>query len=177
MIEQYIQGPTSVFIDASNIYHAQKTLNFRIDFLKLLEYFKKSTDLVSIFFYTAVIEGHEKQRRFLNFLEMHGFRIRQKAVKSIKDRDTDQFIYKGNLDVELTIDALDSMKDYKNFVLLSGDSDFAELLRYLKFHGKSVLVMSTKSNISKELLRQAKYLDLKKFKIIFQYIKQYPRKL
>jgi uncharacterized LabA/DUF88 family protein len=85
MIEQYIQGKAFVFIDASNIYHAQKKLGWKVDFAKLIGYFKQKLDLRKVYFYTAYDPEHLKQRKFLDFLEIIGYVVRTKKVKFIKD--------------------------------------------------------------------------------------------
>ncbi len=176
MIEQFIQGRTSVFVDASNIYHSENYLQFRIDFRKLKKYFSDRLKLIRIYFYTARIQGLERQSRFLSRLRMNGYIVREKEVKQIRDRETHELIRKGNLDVELVIDALDTLHEYENCVLLSGDSDFAPLLAYLKNKGKRVVVMSTKVRVSRELLEEAKYIDLRKIKNEIEFLphKEYP---
>ena len=92
--------------------------------------------------------------------------VRHKEIKFIKD-NADTFIgghHKGNIDVDLTIDAVHFRDEYKSFVLLSGDGDFESLIKYLKAFGKRCVVMSTKRHISIELIRQAKFLDFKKIR-------------
>ncbi|MDO8668190.1 MAG: NYN domain-containing protein [bacterium] len=168
MIKQYIQGRVSVFIDASNIYHSQKRLNWRIDFRKFLNYFRKEADLREVYYYTARDLNYVKQTKFINFLEMIGYKIRSKKVKFIKDKykakERDGF-HKGNLDVELTMDILETKDEYDSLVLLSGDSDFEPLLQLMKMkYRKRCLVMATKHSISLELIKCAKYIDLKKLK-------------
>ena len=176
MIEQFIQGRTSVFVDASNIYHSENSLGFRVDYQKLLFYFQKAVDLKAIHYYAARVTTDQGQKMFFDKLDMLGYKVRKKEVKKIRDRETQNIIYKGNFDVELTIDAIDTLSQYDNFVLLSGDSDFAELLVYLKSKDKKVIVMSTKEHIAKKLLNEAKYIDLKKLmnEIKFSH-KKYPR--
>jgi uncharacterized LabA/DUF88 family protein len=102
-------------------------------------------------------------------LESYGYIVKAKEVKRIEVASN---IYerKGNLDVELTIDALKSSDDFDTCILMSGDSDFAPLLDELKARKKWVIVMSTRGHISKELLNRAKYVDLRKLKdrIIFE---------
>lgn len=165
MIEQFVKGSVYVFIDASNIYHSQKKLGWRVDFLKLIEHFKKSTDLGNIYFYTAYDPEHVQQRRFLDFLEMIGYMVKTKKVKFIKDINREEGgFHKGNLDVELTIDAVDNRDKFQSFILFSGDSDFESLVKYMKTHKKNCLVISTKDHVSVELLKQAKFIDLKRLK-------------
>ncbi len=168
MIRKFIQGRVSVFIDASNIYHSYKRLKWKIDFRKFLDYLKKEADLQEVYYYTARDLRSAGQTKFLNFLEMIGYKVRSKKVKFIKDknqgREKDGF-HKGNLDVELTMDVLETKERYDTLLLLSGDSDFEPLLQLMKMkYRKRCLVMATKHSISIELIKCAKYLDLKKLK-------------
>jgi len=166
MIENFVKGKSFVFIDASNIYHSQKRLGWRVDFLKLIKYFQKSTDLGRIYFYTAYDPDHESQRKFLDFLEINGYIVRTKKVKFIRDDSLERGgFHKGNLDVELTIDAIHNRDQFQSFVLLSGDSDFEALLKYMRSYNKNCIVVSTKDHVSIELLRQAKFIDLKKIRM------------
>jgi len=161
MISKYLKGKAAVFIDASNIYFSQKTLKWRVDFKKLIEYLRKETDLWQVFFYTAYDSSHEKQRKFLDFLELVGYKVRTKKVKFIKNKDGGGF-HKGNLDVELTVDAVHNKDKFGSFLLFSGDSDFEDLIKYLKSHNKRCLIFSIKDHVSIELLKQAKFVDIKK---------------
>ena len=166
MISQYIKGKTAVFIDASNIYFSQKTLGWRIDFKKLLDYFKRETDLFRITFYGALNPDNERERKFHDFMEIIGYAVKHKKIKFIRDKDDHEYggHNKGNVDVDLTIDAVHFKNDYDSFVLLSGDGDFESLLKYLKTHGKRCIVLSTKGHVSIELIRQAKFVDFKKLR-------------
>lgn len=83
MISKYVKGKTAVFIDASNIYFSQKTLGWRIDFKKLLDYFKKETDLFRIAFYGALNPDNERERKFHDFMEIIGYVVKHKKVKFI----------------------------------------------------------------------------------------------
>lgn len=166
MIEKFVKGKTAVFIDASNIYFSQKTLGWQIDFKKLLNYFKANTDLARIAFYSAINPENARERKFHDFLDIVGYTVRHKQVKFIKDSNDELRggHHKGNIDVDLTIDAVHLKDSYDTFVLLSGDGDFESLLKYLKAHKKRCIVMSTKWHVSFELIRQAKFIDFKKVK-------------
>ncbi len=166
MISQYVKGKTAVFVDASNIYFSQKSLGWRVDFKKLLEYFKKNSDLYRIAFYSSLNPDNEKERKFHDFLEIIGYVVRHKKIKFIRDREDQEHggHHKGNVDVDLTIDAVHFRDEYDSFILLSGDGDFESLLKYLKAHKKRCIVLSTKKHVSIELIRQAKFVDFKKLK-------------
>lgn len=166
MIDKFATGKTAVFIDSANIYFSQKTMGWKIDFKKLLEYFKKNTELYRIAFYGAINPDNEKERKFHDFLEIIGYVVKHKKIKFIRDKEDVKYggHHKGNVDVDLTIDAVHFRDDYDSFILLSGDGDFESLIKYLKVFRKRCIVMSSKGHISIELLRQAKFLDFKKIR-------------
>ncbi|MFA5086362.1 MAG: NYN domain-containing protein [Candidatus Paceibacterota bacterium] len=150
------------FIDASNLWAAQKSKGRFFDYEKLRDFLKKelSGASIQIFYYTAYpAEGTREysldgKHKFLTFLKKGlGFIVRKKELKRIfTATDSGQvFEEKGNMDVEITIDAIHHIKKYDIAVLFSGDSDFLALLKYLRKGGKSVYVFSSKNNISEEL--------------------------
>ena len=82
------------------------------------------------------------------------FKVRKKELKRIPlydDEIGDSIQEKGNMDVEMTIDAIHYAKKYNTAVLFTGDSDFLALVTYLKNGGKKVYVFSSKNNVSQEL--------------------------
>ncbi len=163
MINQFVKGKVYVFIDAANILYSQQTLRWRVDYEKLKKYFEKECDLRAIYFYTGRVGANNKQNAFLKKLEHLEYIVKSKEVKRIKVSKS-AYEWKGNLDVELTIDVLGNINNFDTLILMSGDSDFVSLLDSVKNQHKRVLVMSTKGHISKELLDRAKYINLKKLK-------------
>ena len=168
MIKQYTKGRAYVFVDAANILYSQQTLGWRVDYKKLKEYFEKECNLRGIYFYTGHVGANSKQESFLKKLKSFGYHVRSKEVKRIRVSRS-AFTWKGNLDVELTIDVLKNLNDFETLILLSGDSDFAPLLDTVKQAGKRVIVASTKGHIAKELLDRAKYVNLKKLQAEISY--------
>ncbi len=84
-----------------------------------------------------------------------GFRVRQKLVNRIYDSEEKRFKHKCNFDVELTIDAIDSLDNYEVCVLCSGDGDFIKLIRYLKGKHKKVTVIAGKDRLSEGVKKAA----------------------
>jgi uncharacterized LabA/DUF88 family protein len=172
MLAKYAKNRVSIFIDASNIYYSQKKMKWQIDFKKLLDYLREELDLVDVYYYTARDLNFTKQTKFLNFIEMIGYKVRSKNIKFIKDKniteDKDGF-YKGNLDVEITMDIIETKDRYDTLILVSGDSDFEPLLQLMKMkYKKRCMVMATKYSISIELIKCAKYVNIKKLKKYIQ---------
>lgn len=166
MIGEFIKGRVYVFIDAANIFYTQKTLGWRISYEKLKNYFQKEAgaQLGKLFVYTAHDSDRPQQKKFLDMLEINGYIVKTKPVKRIRV-GKGVYQWKGDFDVELTMDALDCIEKFDTAILLSGDSDFAPVVQRLKGKGRKVIVMSAKGHISRELIRLSdKYINLKKLK-------------
>ncbi|MHB8710521.1 MAG: LabA-like NYN domain-containing protein [Minisyncoccota bacterium] len=159
MLAQFTKGRTAVFIDASNILYSQRTLGWRIDYRKLADYLEKEISLAGLYYYTGKVGSEEKQSAFLKKLERFGYQVVSKEVKFIKSPGALD-IPKGNLDVELALDAFRFRESFDTCILFSGDSDFAYLLDLLKREGKQVIVISMRGHIARELIERAKYIPL-----------------
>ncbi len=160
----------AVFIDAANVIYSQRTLGWQIDFKKLIDYFKTSYKLDSVYFYFAYLKDDSKQQHFFNKLRQWGYKIRTKEVKLIRQNDG-SILKKGNLDVELTIDAVKDLKFYSTAILMSGDSDFHALVKYWHYKEIKVVVISSKGHVAKELLDSAdKYINFNSLKGIVERI-------
>ncbi len=163
MLKQYVSGRVYIFIDAENLFYSQRTLGWLVSYEKLMAYFREECGPeTKVYVYTGKEEGNDRQQNFLTMLERCDYLIRTKIVKKIRTREG--YKWKNNLDLELALEAFDLHAQYDILVLVSGDSDFAILLDYVKKKGKRVFVMSTKGHISRELLDRAKYIDIKKLK-------------
>lgn len=74
---------------------------------------------------------------------------------------------KCNFDVEMAVQMHDDMKSeaIQNFVIMSGDSDFADVIEQLHSHGNTVYIFSTAGRVSRELNESGAIVyDLKKLK-------------
>lgn len=90
------------------------------------------------------------------------------VTRTIKSDASGSYVIipKSNFDVEITLDSIRLSPKYRTLCLLSGDADFAPLLRYLKGLGKKTIVV--KGGFIQDNLRQ--FADLV---ISAQDIKQY----
>ena len=160
--EQY--GRIAVFIDVANVIYSLKKLDWKIDYKKLQEYFGENSKLVDIYFYYSTKKENSGQANLLEMLARKGFQLRVQEVKIIKLKNGEVML-KGNCDVEMAIDMIDLMPAYDTAILLSGDSDFASLIKYVQKHGKKVVAISTRGHISKEIIQSAdKFMWLNWFK-------------
>jgi uncharacterized LabA/DUF88 family protein len=172
MIGNFIKNKAAVFIDAANIFYSERTLGWRIDFRRLVQYLRQEAPIAGLYYYTGIVEQNERQRAFLRKIESFGYVVTAKEVKMIRSRNGSE-VAKGSLDIELALDAYIQRDSYDTFILFSGDSDFAYLLEVLKQSGKNVIVVSTRGHISKDLIERAKYIALPKLRSAIERISKF----
>lgn len=156
---------TYVYIDVSNIRSAcYKTLDFRLDFVKLLSYFKnKYPNLKDVRYYEGIAQNDKEKRRMFNFLERKGYTIcslERKAYNSteIEEREVkcpgcgnkwvtkivrEHRMMKSNVDVYLASDMMVQASQAERptrLILVSCDGDYAEAIRNMISFNPNVYV-------------------------------------
>ncbi|MFK0163718.1 NYN domain-containing protein [Rhizobium sp. NPDC090279] len=156
----------ALFIDGANLYAASKSLGFDIDYRKLLKAFQKRGYLLRAYYYTALIEDQEYSsiRPLIDWLDYNGYKVVTKPAKEFTDSMGRRKI-KGNMDIELAIDAMEQSETVDHLVIFSGDGDFTNLVEALQRRGRKVSVISTMATqppmIADDLRRQADhFIDL-----------------
>ncbi|WP_421865988.1 NYN domain-containing protein [Parvibaculum sp.] len=162
----YPHERVALFIDGANLYSAARGLGFDIDYRRLLSHFREKGTLVRAFYYTALLEDQEYSplRPLIDWLDYNGYAVVTKPAKEFTDANGRRRI-KGNMDIELAIDALEIADKLDHLVLFSGDGDFRRLVDAVQRRGKRVTVVSTMRSqppmIADELRRQAdQFIDL-----------------
>ncbi len=157
---------TAVFIDGANLYSAAKTLGFDIDYRRLLNLFTEHCRLLRAFYYTALADDQEYTpiRPLVDWLDYNGYTMVTKPMKEFTDSMGRRKV-KGNMDVELTVDAMEIADRLDHMVLFSGDGDFRSLLEAVQRRGvRCTVVSSVKTQppmVADELRRQAdRFVDL-----------------
>ncbi len=156
----------ALFIDGANLYATAKALGFDIDYKRLLKEFQSRGKLVRAFYYTALIEDQEYSsiRPLIDWLDYNGYRVVTKPTKEFID-STGRRKVKGNMDIELAIDALELAPHINEMVLFSGDGDFRSLVEAVQRRGVRVTVISTITSqppmVADELRRQCdEFVDI-----------------
>jgi uncharacterized LabA/DUF88 family protein len=156
----------ALFIDGANLYATAKSLAFDIDYKRLLALFRSKGQLVRALYYTALIEDQEYSsiRPLIDWLDYNGYTMVTKPTKEFVDAMGRRKI-KGNMDIELAVDAMELADHLDHIVLFSGDGDFRSLVEALQHKGKRVSVVSTLATtppmVADELRRQAdQFIDL-----------------
>ncbi|RPE63220.1 uncharacterized LabA/DUF88 family protein [Pacificibacter maritimus] len=160
----------ALFIDGSNLYAAAKSLGFDIDYKLLRQEFMRRGKLLRAFYYTALLENDEYSpiRPLVDWLNYNGFNMVTKPAKEFTDSMGRRKI-KGNMDIELAVDAMELAPHVDHIVIFSGDGDFRPLIESLQRQGVRVSVVSTMRSqppmIADELRRQAdNFIELEDLK-------------
>ena len=131
----------ALFIDGANLYATAKSLGFDIDYKRLLREFQSRGNLLRAFYYTAVIEDQEYSsiRPLIDWLDYNGYSVVTKATKEFVDQ-TGRRKVKGNMDIELAVDAMELAPHIDHMVLFSGDGDFRSLVEAVQRQIESVVL-------------------------------------
>ncbi len=166
----YRDERVALFIDGSNLYAAAKALGFGIDYKLLRSEFMRRGKMVRAFYYTALLENEEYSpiRPLVDWLDYNGFTLVTKPAKEFIDSSGRRKI-KGNMDMELAVDAMEMADHVEHMVLFSGDGDFRPLVAALQRKGVRVSVVSTLRSsppmIADALRRQAdNFIELEELK-------------
>ena len=150
----------ALFIDGANLYSTCKTLGFDIDYKRLLNEFASRGTLVRALYYTTIIEDQESSsiRPLIDWLDYNGYLVVTKAAKEFIDANGRRKV-KGNMHIEIAVDAMELAEHVDQIVLFSGDGDFRSLVEAVQRRSVHVTVVSSMSAkppvVADELRRQA----------------------
>ena len=156
----------AIMIDGPNLYQSTRVLSLDIDYRILLETFAQCARLMRASYYTALLDDTEYSpiRPLVDWLCYNGYNVVTKPLKEFTD-PAGRKRFKGNMHIELAVDAMELSQHLDHIVLFSGDGGFCRLTDALQRKGLQVTVVSTlrtqPSMISSELRRQANtFLEL-----------------
>ena len=117
----------AIFVDVQNIYYTTRQIYGRqFNYRKLWKRISAEGEIVAATAY-AIYRNDDKQLKFQNALKQIGFNVKLKPYIQRSDGSA-----KGDWDVGITIDIMESAKDMDTVVLLSGDGDFDLLLEKIE---------------------------------------------
>jgi uncharacterized LabA/DUF88 family protein len=163
----YPEDRTALFVDGANLYAAARTLQFDIDYKKLLHEFRARSRLVRACYYTALLEDQEYSplRPLVDWLDYNGYALVTKPAREYADAATGRRRVKGDMDVEIAVGMLELAPSIDHAFLFSGDGDFTALVAAVQRKGVRVSVVSTIRTsppmVADDLRRQADaFIDL-----------------
>jgi len=175
------------FIDAANIiYGAKKESGFKVDLKKLAKYLRTRFGVRRVYFYGGVNTKKIDFEKYQKMLEQFGLIPRLKKTKFYSQeprpkvftckfcgkknilKERKKIRAKANCDVELTIDALKNLRRFKEFIFLTGDGDFAPLLRLVKEAKREICVIASSKKTAREIREIAaeRFIEIKNLKKI-----------
>lgn len=162
----------AILVDGGNMYHTMTTLGWQIDFGKFKALLSGSLPthrdrkLLRATYYTAYDPNHERFRSFMDYLELSGWVVDKKPVVTHVN-NAGETVCKGDVDVEICVDAMLLSNRIDHLILFSGDGDFVRLVKALQEKGVRVEIISSQraNMISDDLRRTADaYTDIEALK-------------
>jgi uncharacterized LabA/DUF88 family protein len=139
-----------IFIDTQNLYHsARSNYNANVNYKGLVEEAVAGRLLVRAFAYVIKSETAEESK-FFDALNELGIENRVKDLQVFYNGEK-----KADWDVGIAIDIVRLSEKLDVVVLVSGDGDFAEVLKYVRSRGIRAEVMAFKKTTSMMLVDEA----------------------
>ena len=137
----------AVFVDVQNMFYSAKHLhNAKLNFSKLMEKVVRGRQLIRAVSY-VVNNKDIDQSSFIEMLESNGYEIKSKELRMRADGSS-----KADWDMGMAIDAISIVDKIDIVVLVSGDGDFIDLVKYLQYHGVSVEANSFIKSTNEDLI-------------------------
>jgi uncharacterized LabA/DUF88 family protein len=137
----------AVLLDSSNLYHIARRRKVKINHAKLLERLNGRQIVRSILYRAG--DNSDREKPFLKKMKGLGFEVKSKDLKTYGKKK------KGNVDVDMAIEAVSLSEKVDVIVLGSGDGDFVPVVKYLQAKGVKVELIAFKGCGTSVALREA----------------------
>ena len=115
-----------VFVDVQNIYYTTRdAFGSSFDYRAFWQHLSQQGEIITANAY-AISRNVDDQKKFQSALRHIGFEVKLKPFIQRSDGSA-----KGDWDVGITIDIMEAAVQLDQIVLLSGDGDFAILLKHI----------------------------------------------
>lgn len=116
------------FIDGQNLHSGVTSLGWKIDYKKFREYLRNKHDVDRAYLFIGFMEEHQD---LYSALQEAGFILFFKPLVRYEDGTI-----KGNVDADMVLQAMVDINEYEKAVIITGDGDFAGLIRHLASENK-----------------------------------------
>jgi uncharacterized LabA/DUF88 family protein len=134
-------------IDGQNLHLGLREIGITLDYRRFRKYLRDRLHVAEAYYFIGYMP--EQQALYAN-LQRAGFVLQFKEVA--RDRGGKA---KGNVDVDLTLHAIDKISEYDKAVIVTSDGDFATLVSYLLGKKKLRTVLSPNRAKCSYLLRRS----------------------
>lgn len=157
---QVSRGKTICFIDNSNIFGGQQAVGWRIDWNKFQQYLEQKEPVWQVHFFASEQDPPRAiQTNFYQILkeqlhwEVHLYELGKKSHTCSKCNNNDVTSAEKGVDVGLATKMLilGVNKAYETAILVAGDRDYLETVKFIKNLGLRVEIVSWKGALSPDL--------------------------
>lgn len=124
-----------------------------IDLYKLLSFHNKKLSTKLSEAKLLISQKHIQRIKFYRKLEKFGYIMRLKPTKIYWEDEKP--IKKANCDVDMTFELMRLMEQYDEAVILSGDGDFAVVIKYLTSKKRKIQILARAERTAKEIRQLA----------------------
>jgi uncharacterized LabA/DUF88 family protein len=140
------------FIDGQNLHAGVEALHWKLDHKKFREYLRREHDVKKAYMFLGFMEEYQS---LYSALQEAGYILHFKPL--VRSEDS---VIKGNIDADMVLQAMIDIDRYDKAVIVSGDGDFAGLMRHLASVDKlRQVVIPNRSTYSSLFKRLDEYGD------------------
>jgi len=140
----------AILADVQNLYYATVRNGKRLNYLKLMNTLTNNRTLAKAVAFVVHKENAQSQEKFFDALRYMGWDLN---IKTLQERE--EGTKKADQDMELAMEALTIADNIDTIILVSGDSDFINLIERLRHKGKRIEVASFNAYTSNKLMKVA----------------------
>ena len=133
------------FIDGQNFHKSIEGIGEKLDYGAFRDYLRKKHAVKVAYYFIGYIKKYE---RLYQALRAYGYELKFKEVATHEDK------YKGNVDVNLTLQAMIDKENYEKALIVTSDGDYACLVDYLHEIGKLECLIACSRGGCSYLLRK-----------------------
>ncbi len=115
------------FIDGQNLYKSIEGIGEKLNYGDFRSYLREKYAIKIAYYFIGYVE---KYKRLYEALGAYGYELKFKEVATHENK------YKGNVDVNLTLQAMIDKENYEKAVIVTSGGDYSCLVEYLQDQGK-----------------------------------------
>lgn len=180
-----------ILVDYANWHYYLKKVGWKIDWARFTQYFDQRFKQISICYFGGIISwpyfrkknpgktkydfyaAKQEKEDIFKAIKSCGIGVVSKPICVIYDSTTGKTKSKCNFDVEITIKAIDKLSEYDILILCTGDGDFIKLVKYIKGHFKTVMLIAPADRTNPGLKKAANnYVQLASLRQFFELAKK-----
>jgi uncharacterized LabA/DUF88 family protein len=141
--------PNYAFIDAQNLYLGAKEAGVKLSYKKFRVYLKEKYNVERAYLFIGYVPENQN---LYDDLQEKGFLLK---FKPVLPGGPGQKPKEGNVDADLAFNVMRYYKEDAKAVVVTGDGDFDNMVKYLRKKGKLAAVIAPNKNKCSALLQKA----------------------